>query len=70
MADHVIPTLVIPATPDDGSVAGYLVGLPRLLVNGEVVPWPTTGDWRLDFSDGGFATLTLTIPVRVDVEPT
>jgi hypothetical protein len=63
VTDLNIPTLVIPAAkPGD-----FVIGLPTLLVDGDVVPWPTMGDWRLTFEDEGAATLTLTLPVRVEV---
>lgn len=62
-----IPTLVLPATKDDGTVDGFVVGLPKLLVNGEELDWLTVGGWRLEFNDNDVATLHLAVPVRVEV---
>jgi hypothetical protein len=57
-----LPTLVVPA-----SVDGITMGLPTLVVDGVPVEWPTMGEWRLEFSDDNVATLTLSIPVQVEV---
>lgn len=62
-----LPTLVLPSTPDDGTVNGFVLGLPTLFVDGKEVDWLTMGGWRLEFAENEVATLHLALPVRVEV---
>lgn len=49
--------------PDDSTVT---VGVPELLLDGEPFPWATIGPYRLEYGSDDVATLTISLPVKVE----
>lgn len=64
-----VPVFSVLRLPKPDQTELLTTRVPRLeWPDGSVIDIPTTGEWTLSMKDDGVATLTIRIPVRVDVE--